>query len=335
MASKIYTYFGDYLLGLFVEWNLAGSNSGTTDVELTLTQNLRSKLHVYGYGSVTATEVVSATYGDGGTILADYNETDLQFTKDNNVFIGYIGSTTTNTDLAVAPTASFPSTATEAERQTEIYHFYLAWQNPDATGAVTYDGMEIKAYAEVTPPVFTVAANVADGTTTPTLTVKLQNNKKADYVDPTTENCNANDHVDNVCFDIHPGSAYAYGTAAADQADGIGVENIELDATNVADTTDICTEKWYLSPTAIACVEMQVKLKRKRNTGDTAHDIILDFSNTYTMHAMVGRVADKSDETLKFETIAVDFAQLQTTGALGMVSASAPILAAIVYTLSF
>ena len=36
--------------------------------------------------------------------------------------------------------------------QTEIYHFYLAWQNPDATGAVTYDGMEVKAYANVTPP---------------------------------------------------------------------------------------------------------------------------------------------------------------------------------------
>ena len=33
---------------------------------------------------------------------------------------------------------------------------------------------------------------------------------------------------DNVCFDIHPGSAYAYGSSAADAADGTGVENIEI-----------------------------------------------------------------------------------------------------------
>lgn len=71
---------------------------------------------------------MSATYGTGETIAADYVESEGQFTSNNNVFIGYIGSTTTNTDLAVAPTASYPkSDGTEAERQTEIYHFYLAW----------------------------------------------------------------------------------------------------------------------------------------------------------------------------------------------------------------
>ena len=114
----------------------------------------------------------------------------------------------------------------------------------------------------------------------------------------------------NTCFDIHPGSAYAYGGSAEDAGLEDGVENIELvkplevdvalDQENATDISDICTEKWYLSPTAITCVEMEVTVKRKRNTGDTAHDIILDYSNVYTMHAMVGRIADKSDETLKF-----------------------------------
>lgn len=137
-----------------------------------------------------------------------------------------------------------------------------------------------------------------------------------------------------MCFDIHPGSAYAFGTSAADRTDSLGAENINLDSSYVAESTDICTEKWYLSPTAIACVEMQVKVNRKRNTGDTAHDIILDFSNSYTMHAMVGRVADKSDETLKFDTRTVDFSKFYSTttsDALKLTSISASIATAIVY----
>ena len=141
----------------------------------------------------------------------------------------------------------------------------------------------------------------------PALTVKLQAN--TNLAAPSTqwdeaggENCNSNAKLDNVCFDIHPGSAYAYGSSAADKSDAAGVENITLDAAYTPESTDICEEKWMISATAIACVEMKVKLTRLRNTGDTAHDIILDFSNSYTMHAMVGRVADKADETLKFET---------------------------------
>lgn len=80
---------------------------------------------------------------------------------------------------------------------------------------------------------------------------------------------------------------------------------------------------------------MQVKLSRKRNTGDTAHDIILDYSNSYTMHAMVGRIADKSDETLKFETIDVDFTQFYDSGAFSTASVSATVLAAIIYSMAF
>ena len=101
--------------------------------------------------------------------------------------------------------------------------------------------MEIKAFAEVTMP-----GAWTDENSVPTLTVKLQNNAYT-YADPATENCSTNTRgVENVCFDIHPGSAYAYGSSASDKgsADGLGVENIILDASNVAEDTDICTEKW-------------------------------------------------------------------------------------------
>jgi len=120
-------------------------------------------------------------------------------------------------------------------------------------------------------------------------------------------------------------------------SDSAGVENVKIDtdADFTAEDTDICTEKWMISPTAIACVEMQVKVYRKRNTGDTAHDIILDFSNSYTMHAMVGRVADKADETLKFETQDVDFTQFYTSGAFGTATYYASTLAALIFSLNF
>lgn len=215
--------------------------------------------------------------------------------------------------------------------------------------------MEIKAYAEVTPPAdWTSLATIQSGP--PAIVVKLQENDKTVLdtsvvganpatgylVGDSTENCNDSGTVTNRCFDIHPGSAYAYGSSAADVQQA-GVENVEIiriaddgaEPHNVPMTTDICTEKWLLSPTAITCVEMQVHLKRRRNTGDTAHDIILDYSNSYTMHAMVGRVADKSDETLKFDNIAVDFTQFYTTTGATATTYSAAIVAAVMYSMAF
>lgn len=152
--TTIYTYFGDYLLGLFVTWVSTSGTSGGTEVDITLTANLRSKLHVYGLGSLTDGEAPSFSYnasGDSGpfdsaTVL-DYKVSgtalETAIVDNNNAFIGYIGTGTTNTDLAVAPANKYPAD----NDQSEVYHFYLAWQNPDATGAVTYDGMEIKAFA--------------------------------------------------------------------------------------------------------------------------------------------------------------------------------------------
>ena len=44
-------------------------------------------------------------------------------------------------------------------------------------------------------------------------------------------------------------------------SDSAGVENVRIDTDDfTAEDTDICTEKWMISPTAIACVEMEVKV---------------------------------------------------------------------------
>ena len=66
-----------------------------------------------------------------------------------------------------------------------------------------------------------------------------------------------------------------------------GSEDIEVFAEYV--DVDICTEKWYLSPTAIACVEMVIELKRKRLTSDGSHDIELNYAYAYDMTAVIGR----------------------------------------------
>lgn len=66
-----------------------------------MTANLRSKLHVYGFGHLTE----EVTWTDGLTYIDytadDSNENaDTFYTDNNNSFIGYIGTGTANTDLA-------------------------------------------------------------------------------------------------------------------------------------------------------------------------------------------------------------------------------------------
>ena len=65
-----------------------------------MTANLRSKLHVYGFGHLTET----VTYLGDGVAGFDYDVNDADtgtvYTDNNNSFIGYIGTGTTNTDLA-------------------------------------------------------------------------------------------------------------------------------------------------------------------------------------------------------------------------------------------
>ena len=88
---------------------------------------MRSKLHIYGYGSNTSGESLTATYVDTAVITSDFDaDTDTnQYESRNNKFIGYIGTGTTNTDLAAIPTNIYPTD--DVAGQTEIYHFYVAW----------------------------------------------------------------------------------------------------------------------------------------------------------------------------------------------------------------
>ena len=131
-------------------------------------------------------------------------------------------------------------------------------------------------------------------------------------------------------FDIMPGSTYQTGTAVEDlKINASGTNDIHI---VTAPWVDLCTEKWYLSPTAIACVEVSGLLKRKRNTGDVTNDIILDYSNTYNMMAMVG-VGDDTDDAFKMAAQTVDFKTFFNSGAASLYSSAA--IGAIVYALSF
>ena len=182
-------------------------------------------------------------------------------------------------------------------------------------GTVTYDGFEAKIFSTLTPPAIgswdTPAAMAA---TPPTLTMK--------YADNLTSGSR---------FDIHPGNANSGGTDTEDMTlTAVGGSN-DIDIVGDA-ATDLCTEKWYLSPTAIACVEMKGSLKRKRNTGDVLDDIILDYSSKYQVHAQIGRM-DDSGEQLKFAAQEVDFNQF-FSGAFEM-STSIALASTLVYAFAF
>ena len=61
MTTTINTYFGDYLLGLFVTWTSEPTEGGgTSDITIDFTANMRSKLHVYGYTGVDVPDDNSA-----------------------------------------------------------------------------------------------------------------------------------------------------------------------------------------------------------------------------------------------------------------------------------
>ena len=71
MATTVYSYFGDYLLGLFVTWESTSGSLGSTDVTITLTANLRSKLHVYGLGSNTENELATFSMNGSAVTIAE------------------------------------------------------------------------------------------------------------------------------------------------------------------------------------------------------------------------------------------------------------------------
>ena len=93
----------------------------------------------------------------------------------------------------------------------------------------------------------------------------------------------ADNSTPNYQFDIHPGAKHTFGNAVEDVVQG-GENNIlipdrlkDKKGSDYTTEDNLCTEKWYLSLTAIACVEIKGTVERYRNTGDIAHDIILDY----------------------------------------------------------
>merc|ERR1712060_6037 len=73
---SINTYFGDYLLGLWVTWTseASTSNTGTSDLEISFRANLRAKAYVYTVDA-TSTATDKATIGgvDGSGVEDNYD----------------------------------------------------------------------------------------------------------------------------------------------------------------------------------------------------------------------------------------------------------------------
>lgn len=109
---------------------------GTSDLTIAFQANLRSRLHVFGYTGADSPFKASKTADTAATWtgLGDY-------------FSDYLnGATEPAKPDPLTSNASGDGTISDTR-----YHFYLAWQNPDAQGAVTYDGIEAKIAYTLTP----------------------------------------------------------------------------------------------------------------------------------------------------------------------------------------
>ena len=64
VAVSFRTFFGDYLNGVWITWKSTPSaDTGTSDLEISFQCNLRSRLHIFGFGSsyADAAAVTTAT----------------------------------------------------------------------------------------------------------------------------------------------------------------------------------------------------------------------------------------------------------------------------------
>ena len=110
----------------------------------------------------------------------------------------------------------------------------------------------------------------------------------------------ASNAKDGDYFDIAPATAGSGGKGSEDVFKRAADSSGSNDRTFVGDAAaaqlvDLCTEKWYLSPTAVACVEMAGSLIRKRNTGDYLDDINLDYTSSYKVSAMIGTFKETNE----------------------------------------
>ena len=314
------TYFGDYILGLFITWQTQPtSNTGTSDIQFDWRCNLRGRLDIFGYGIAAADDATAALYykGVASDIVPDAPTT----------WTGVNGAKITDWADATAIAGNKPTVFSALKTNTGAadntrYRINIVWQNPNVQGVVTYDGLEAKIYYKHTaPPEASWADAAAMAATPPTISYHYEDNVTL-----------------GMLFDIHPATASTGGVSTEDkyvnQSDGSNDINF-VDPLPDATTKDLCTEKWYLSATAITCVEMQGSLIRKRNTGDYKDDINLDFTSSYKVSAMIGRL-DDSAEQFKFAAQDVDFKSF-FSGARGPLdmSTSVAIVSTLVYACVF
>lgn len=210
------TYFGDYLHGLFVTWTSTPSTN-TGTTDLVIKMQMNLRSKLHVYGFTdSAGGGISAGISSNYSVDAELDWYD-EPTKKFDIFV------------------PFDDNPTSYDPTTEQYQMYVVWQNPDSEANVTYDGVAALMTCNV--------AHATDMTTVADMDALLAGH-------PTIEMKFEDQTVAEKKFDMSPGSAY--GTGSSNQDD---VDNITLGA-NYDLTTDLCTEKWILSPTAVACVEV-------------------------------------------------------------------------------
>ena len=144
------TFFGDYLNGVFITWKSKPTvNTGSSDLLIDFQCNLRSRLHIFGYGS---------EYADAAAVLAAnllrpaWYTTDYVYDKKENFGPNTIAKDYKNGTPTSYPTVT-PITGIGSTTTSDNYSVYVVWRNPNLTGAVTFDGFEAKFSWELTPPV--------------------------------------------------------------------------------------------------------------------------------------------------------------------------------------
>ena len=115
MVTSMTTLFGDYFLGLQVKWetDYATNPTGSTDIKMEMKSFLRSKLYIYDKASTITAAQLNA----------------------NDVLIDISSWAVASGDVDDDPAGVQP------------YQLYVAWQNPDSSAAVTYDGVMVKTKA--------------------------------------------------------------------------------------------------------------------------------------------------------------------------------------------
>lgn len=110
--------WGSYVHGLFVTFSSTPSTdgSGTTEMSFAFQQHLRAKLHIFG-NDASAGSAMNDLYAD-----------------QNNRFINY-NSVADSTELTASP---------------YTFQYYLAWENPDTSSSLAYDGIQARVIATVT-----------------------------------------------------------------------------------------------------------------------------------------------------------------------------------------